>query len=201
MKTHKQINDAIDVIRRHGVVRVKDLVDNNIHPECLRRLCKKGIVMKQGRGIYILADGKYTEHHSFAEVSKWIPSSVVCLVSALRFHNIGTQSPQKVWIALGRRCACPRLKYPPVKVFRFSGQALSEGVEEHKIDGVTVKIYGIAKTVADCFKYRNKIGSDVAVEALRETIRYKKCTSDDLWKYAKICRVWNVIRPYLEAMQ
>jgi len=124
----------------------------------------------------------------------------VCLVSALQYHELTTQMPPVVWLAIDRKARLPRVPQLPLKIVRFSGKALTEGIEEQKIEGVPVKVYSAAKTVADCFKYRNKIGLDIAVEALRECLRYHKCLNDDLYYFAKICKVWNIMRPYLEAM-
>ena len=126
--------------------------------------------------------------------------SIVCLLSALAFHQIGTQLPRQVWIAIDRRQGTPRIQYPPLRVSRFSGRALTAGVETHKIEGVPVRIYAPAKTVADCFKCRHKIGLDVAIEALRDGWQKKRFTMDELWKFARICRIANVMRPYLEAI-
>jgi predicted transcriptional regulator of viral defense system len=126
---------------------------------------------------------------------------VFCLLSALRFHDLTTQSPHDVWIAIGPKAWRPRVDGPKIRVFRFSGAALTEGVETHTIEGVTVKVYGVAKTVADCFKFRNKVGLDVALEALRESWRERRASMDDLWLYAKVCRVSNVMRPYLEGLE
>ena len=148
----------------------------------------------------MLPGAKITAHHGLAQAAKAVPKGVVCLLSSLRFHEIGTQAPYEVWVAIDRRAAKPRSKYPKMRIVRFSGKALTEGFKEHSIEGGFVKIYTPAKTVADCFKYRNKIGLDVAVEALREAMRYRKCTIDQLWRYARICRVTEVIRPYMEAM-
>jgi predicted transcriptional regulator of viral defense system len=125
---------------------------------------------------------------------------VVCLLSALRFHGLTTQAPFEVWLAVGNKAAAPRLAYPPLRIVRFSGAALTEGVEVHEIDGVAVRVTSVAKTVADGFKYRNKIGLDVALEALREAWASKRMTSDELWHFAKVCRVANVMRPYLEGL-
>lgn len=181
------------------MLRVRDLTSRGIHPEYLRRLCRKGLLTRTGRGLYIAADAEISVHHGLAQAAKWVPHGVICLLSALQFHELGTQSPFEVWMALDRRAARPRLGYPPLRIMRFSGKALMEGVEEHGIEGVQVGIYSAAKTVADCFKYRNKIGLDIAMEALRDCREQKKCSNDDLWQYAKICRVANVMRPYLEA--
>jgi predicted transcriptional regulator of viral defense system len=125
---------------------------------------------------------------------------VVCLLSALRLHELTTQSPYEVWLAIPNNARAPRIDYPPIRVVRFSGAALSEGIEERKIDGVTVRFTNVPKTIADCFKYRNKIGLDVALEALHEAWNSKRCQMDELWHYASICRVSNVIRPYLESL-
>jgi len=156
--------------------------------------------MKIGRGTYISSDMDFSENIGLAQVAKRVPHAVVCLLSALLFHDIGTQLPHEVWIAIDRKAAKPRLQYPPVRVLRFSGKALSEGIEEHVIEGVTVGVYNKAKTVADCFKYRKKIGLDVAIEALKNCRQRKLCSNDELWKYSKICRVSNVMKPYLEAI-
>ena len=139
-------------------------------------------------------------HGSLAEVARRVPKGVVCLLSALRFHGLTTQAPFEVWLAIENKSLAPKLDFPPLRIVRFSGAALTEGVEEQVVDGVTIRITGVAKTVADCFKYRNKIGLDVALEALREAWHEKRMTSDDIWRYAKICRVANVMRPYLDSL-
>jgi predicted transcriptional regulator of viral defense system len=141
-----------------------------------------------------------TVHLGLAQVAKAIPKGVICLLSALRFHEIGTQAPHEVWVALDRRAARPRLANPRTRIVRFSGEALAAGVETHEIAGVAVRIYSPAKTVADCFKYRNKVGLDAALEALREALRSRKCTADELWACARVCRVTEVMRPYMEAV-
>jgi predicted transcriptional regulator of viral defense system len=125
---------------------------------------------------------------------------VICLLSALRFHGIGTQLPSQVWIAIDRRARQPALSYPPLKVVRFTGAALSEGVRQHRLEGQTVRVYGVAKTLADCFKYRNKIGLDVALEALRAAWRARRFSMDELDHFAGICRVRRVMKPYLESL-
>jgi predicted transcriptional regulator of viral defense system len=129
-----------------------------------------------------------------------VPQGIVCLLSALQFHGIGTQVPSEVWIAVDRRARRPALAYPPLRVMRYSGAALTEGIEAHRLEGQTVRVYNVAKTIADCFKYRNKIGVDVALEALREAWRERRFTMDDLHRYAGICRVQRVLRPYLELL-
>lgn len=190
---------VLDLAQKMGVLRVRDLTSRGIHPEYLRRLCQKGLLMRMGRGLYVPTDSRASEHHSLAEASKWVPHGVACLLTALQFHNIGTQAPFEVWMALDRRAAHPYIKYPPLRIVRFSGKAYTEGIEEHVIEGVPVRVYSPAKTVVDCFKYRNKIGIDVALEALRDCRRQRKCTMDQIWHYGRICRVTKVMKPYLEA--
>ena len=184
-----------------GVLRVKDLLSKGIHPEYLRRLCKKGLIVRMGRGLYRLANAGVSENITLTAVAKRIPNGVICLLSALRFHRIGTQNPPEVWVALKLRAAYPRGKDLPIRIVRFSASSYALGIETHVLDGVPVRMTLPAKTVVDCFKYRNKIGLDVALEALKECIRKRKATPADLWKYAKVCRVANVMRPYLEAIE
>jgi len=200
MKNDTKSDKVLYYARKHGIVRVRDAIAEGIHPEYLRRLCAKGLLMRISRGTYIPSDMDFGENIGLAQVAKRVPHAVVCLLSALLFHDIGTQLPHEVWVAINRKAAKPRIKYPPMRVMRFSGQSLSEGIEEHIIEGVSVKVYKKAKTVADCFKYRNKIGLDVALEALKDCRQRRLCSNDELWKYAKICRVSNVMRPYLEAI-
>jgi len=147
----------------------------------------------------MLADVDATENHTLAEASKKVPHGVICLLSALRFHGLTTQAPFEVWIAIGGKAWRPRADYPPLRIFHFSDSSLNSGVEMHQIEGVSVKVFNPAKTVVDCFKYRNKIGLDVAIEALRDCRRQRKCDHNEIWRYAKLLRVSNVMRPYLEA--
>ncbi|HEC16415.1 MAG TPA: transcriptional regulator [Sedimenticola sp.] len=167
---------------------------------CLSRLVAAGKLQRIGRGLYVLPDNDVTERHSLAEACKLVPKGVVCLLSALRFHELTTQNPSDIWLAIGEKAWRPRIQYPPLRIVRFSQATLGARTEEHRIEGVTVRVYSPAKTVADCFKYRNKIGLDVAIEALRECWRSRRCTMDDLWHYAGLCRVRNVMRPYLESL-
>lgn len=156
--------------------------------------------MRVGRGLYRRADLDVTENHSLAEASKAVPDAIVCLLTALRFHGLTTELPSEVWVALPPKAWRPRVERPRLHVVRFSGDALKSGVETHTLEGVRVRIYSAAKTVADCFKYRNKIGTSVAVEALRDAWRTRKASADDLTRYAKVCRVLNVMRPYMESL-
>jgi len=190
---------VLDIIRRTGMVRLRDLRERGLHPEHLRRLAADGLIVRVARGVYVPADAEPTGNHSLAQAAKQASHGVICLLSALRFHEVGTQNPFQVWMAVDRRARKPQVRSPRLRVVRFSGAALTEGIEVHNIEGVSVRIYNVAKTVADCFKYRNKLGLDVAIEALREGLRDRHFTRDELWQYAKTCRVTNVIRPYLEA--
>ena len=166
----------------------------------LRMAADQGLVMRVGRGLYVARGSRPTQHHSLAQASKRVPHGIVCLLSALRFHDLTTQSPFQVWLAISDKARLPKTDSPPLRVVRFSQKLLTYGVQEHRIDGVSVRIFSPAKTVADCFRYRNKIGLDVALEALRECRRKRRATSDELWQAAKVCRVANVMRPYLESL-
>lgn len=194
------LQQTLDLLHQSGVVRPQDLKAQGIAPTSLYQLYRQGKVIRTSRGIYTLADTDFTEHHSLVEICKRVPHGCICLLSALHFHTLGTQNPFEVWLAIDRKARRPRVAYPPLRVLRFSGAALHEGIEEHQIEGVTVRVYSIAKTVADCFKYRNKIGLDVALEALRECWRKRRATMDDLHRTAVVCRVSRVIRPYLETL-
>lgn len=150
--------------------------------------------------MYLPAEAPLTEHHSLAEAAKRVPRGIVCLLSALRFHDLGTQNPFEVWLAIGNKDRAPRPGSPPLRVVRFSGRAFDYGQERHVLEGVPVRITSMPKTVADCFKYRNKIGLDVALEALRDCVRRRKAMPSALLEAARVCRVENVMRPYLEAI-
>jgi predicted transcriptional regulator of viral defense system len=196
-----QSEQVRDIIRQHGMLRPRDLDAHGIPRECLRRLERQGFVERIGRGLYVLADSQVSEHHSLAVAAKSVPDATVCLLSALRYHNLTTQSPHAVWLAIGPKSRQPKGPGLRLRVVRFSGDSLSEGIEHHRIEGVDVGVYCPAKTVADCFKFRGKIGLDVALEALRECWRDQRASMDELWRFAKICRVANVIRPYLESLE
>ncbi len=191
---------VLELAQKMKVLRVKDLVEKGLHPELLRRLCQKELLVRSSRGVYRLKDAEFSENLSLVTVAKRVPQGVFCLLTALRFHGIGTQNPSEVWLALNRPSARPRMDSPRLRVMHFSGSSFSDGIEERSIENVSVRVYNPAKTVADCFKYRHKIGIDVALEALRECWRGRKVTMDDLWRYAKTCRVANVMRPYLESL-
>jgi len=191
---------ALRLARRAKSVTRGDIAAAGIHTQALTRLVKNGTLERVSRGRYRLPDAPVTEHHGLALAVAAVPKGVVCLISALNFHGIGTQVPAEVWIALDRRTRRPALRYPPLRVVRFGGFALSEGIESHSIEGVAVRVYNVAKTLADVFKYRNKIGLDVALEALREAWRDRRFKMDDIHRYARVCRVERVMRPYLESL-
>ena len=192
---------ALELATQHGLLRPRDLADKGIPRTTLSRLVESGRLTKLSRGLYALPDRPVSENHQLAEIAARSSQGVFCLLSALRFHRLTTQNPHELWLALPNKAHAPRVDYPPLRIVRFSGPALTEGIEIHSVDGIAVRIYSVAKTVADCFKYRNKIGLDVALEALRECRRERRASSDELWQYAKICRVSNVMRPYLESIQ
>ena len=199
MATSK-VEQVVEFVRQRGVVRSRDIERIGVSREYLRRLTMNGVVVRVGRGLYTLPNAEPSAHRSLVEAARLVPHGVVCLLSALQFHQLTTQLPREVWLAVDRRAWKPVSGGPPLRVVKFSGDALTEGVEQHRIEGTVVPIYCPAKTVADCFKYRNKIGLDVALEALRYCWRERRCSMDDLWHYAKVCRVANVMRPYLESL-
>jgi len=200
MKHKDRKEEILQLARGAGVVSTAEIRSRGIHHEYLRQLSAKGKLVRVGRGLYSLPKANVTAHHGLVLAAKAVPNGVICLFSALRFYEIGTQLPHEVWIALDRRAARPRVENPKMQIVRFSGKALTEGIEEHFVEGVRIKIYSPGKTVADCFKYRNKIGLDVALEALRHVLRERRCTPDELWQYAKVCRVTRIMRPYMEAL-
>lgn len=186
--------------RKRGLIRSRDLTELDLPRISLTRLVQSGSLVRISRGLYSLPDRTPSEHGIIAEVAKRNPSAVVCLLSALGIHALTTQSPFEVWLAIPSRARAPRSTEVQIRVTRFSANSIIEGVETKKIDGIEVRVTNIAKTVADCFKYRNKVGLDVALEALREALKSKRVKIDDLWHFAGICRVTNVMRPYLESV-
>ena len=197
-RTRTQRDRSVALLRRQGLVRPRDLAELGVARTTLQRLESEGTIERVGRGLYRLTDADVTEFHDLAAAALRVPRGIVCLLSALRYHDLGTQNPHEVWLALGPGHRQPRADAPPLRIVRFSGRALEEGVETQRIEGVGVRITSPAKTVADCFKFRNKIGLDIALEALREYRRGRR-KLDELWRCAEICRVARVIRPYIEA--
>jgi len=191
---------VLQLARKRPLLRARDLAQAGLPTVALTRLVSAGKLDRVGRGVYSLPNQAISEHRSLAEVAIRVPRGVICLLSALRVHDIGTQTPHEVWLAIPHRMPAPRLSQPALRVMRMSGKSLVEGIDRLSIDGVEVPVFNAAKTIADCFKFRNKIGLDVALEALREGWSKRKVTMDDLWHYASVNRVANVIRPYLETI-
>lgn len=190
---------ALAVARDRGIARSRDFEAAGIPRIYLQRLRDEGLLTQPGRGLYALASGEIGAHRSLAEAAKAAPSGVIGLLSALQYHELTTQLPAQVWMLLPPKAWAPTRPPVTLKIFRASGEALRAGVEQHFIDRVAVSITSPAKTVADCFKYRGKVGLDVAIEALRDCLSKKRATHDEIWRYAAIDRVQNVMRPYLEA--
>ncbi len=195
-----QEEKIIELLKGTAFLRSRDLKKHGLSRTALSRLFQKGKIVRTERGLYMKPGEIETEHFSLLAVAKKIPSGVICLLSALSFHGIGTQNPYQIWIAIDRKSAKPRVINTGVRIIRFSETSIHYGVEKHDILGVTLKVTGPAKTIADCFKYRNKIGLDVAIEALKEGLRDRRFTTDDLYRAALVCRIWNVIKPYAEAL-
>lgn len=201
METQTLSERTLNLARQQGTLRSSDLKAAGIPRVVLTRLTQANLLEKIGSGLYRLPNALCSEHEGMATVALKAPQAVFCLLSALQFHELTTQLPREQWIALPRGIQAPRLQHPPIKRMQFTGKAYSEGIAIHCIDQTPIKIYSIAKTIADCFKYRNKIGIDVALEALKDARKQNKVSMDELWHFAKICRVTNVMRPYLEATE
>jgi predicted transcriptional regulator of viral defense system len=195
------LQKAKKVFQRHGgVLRTSEALRLGIHPRTLYAMRDEGVLECLSRGLYRLSDLPPLGSPDLVAVALKVPAGVVCLISALAYHQLTTQIPHEVYLALPRGTEPPRLDYPPIRTFWFTGKAFAEGIATHKVDGVPVRIYGVEKTLADCFKYRNKIGLDTAVEALKGYVSSRRVDVDKIMGFARICRVEKVMRPYLEAM-
>jgi predicted transcriptional regulator of viral defense system len=190
----------LERLLRDGTARSRELEQAGLTRIEISRRVAKGDLVRLGRGLYARPGYQGTEHASLVEVAKRAPRVVFCLLTALRLHELTTQAPREVWIAISNKDHPPRMAYPRLRTVRFAPAALSAGVETRRVSGATLRVTNVAKTVADCFKFRNKVGIDVAIESLREARRDRRASVDDLWKYAQINRVVNVMRPYLEAI-
>lgn len=186
--------------RRRGVITAGDARRAGIHSQQITRLVAAGILERIARGQYRLAERPVTEHHALVVAARAVPRGVICLLSALNFHGIGTQLPPDVWVAIEQRARKPAISQLPLAVVRYSGAAFSDGIESHRIEGEAVRVYSVAKTLADLFKHRNKIGLDIALEALRDAWRERRFTMEALDRAAQVCRVERVMRPYVEAV-
>jgi len=191
---------TLDLVREKGILRPRDLAAEGIARVTLTRLTRAGLLVKVGRGAYSLPEADVSEHHALAEASARVPHGIVCLLSALSFHGLTTQQPFEVWLAVGRKARRPSVGRPLLRIVRFPESAMTEGIETHQLEGVTVRVTDPARTVIDCFRYRNKIGIDVAIEALRDYRRQRKGTLDALAAAARTRHVSGVIRPYLESL-
>lgn len=185
--------------KKNGIIRTAEAIKIGIHPRSLYALRDTGDLERVSRGVYRLTEKKSISNPDLVTVAIRFPRAVICLISALAFHDITTQIPHVVFIALEKGAETPRIDYPPLSVHRFSNESLVAGIEEHVIDGVTVRVYCPEKTLSDCFRFRNKIGMDVILEALKLYRARKKFNLEELLKYSRICRVENIMKPYLEA--
>jgi len=197
--THQQ--KAIALAKERGIVRSSEFVEAGIPRIIVSRMVANNDLQQLERGLYCLPGKEFSERESLIMIASKVPQAIFCLLTALQIHGLTTQLPRNVWIAMPVDSHVPKIKYPPIKMVKYSGMAYSEGVELQQEDGIKYRVYNVAKTIADCFKHRNKIGIDVAIEALKDAFDKNKVTMDELWHYAKICRVANVMRPYLEAVQ
>lgn len=200
MQSDNYTRKLLRLVRQKGVLRSRDLHSTAIPRIYLSRLIAAGQLERAGRGLYRLPSAPMSENESMVAIATRVPQAVFCLMTALQFHELTTQLPRQVWIGMHRGSHAPKIDYPPLKMVQFSGDAFEDGVEVFVRDKVKLRVFGVAKTIADCFKHRNKIGLDVALEALKNARAQKKASADDLWHFAKICRVANVMRPYLEAI-
>jgi len=187
-------------LNRHGIARLAEIRRAGITAATVSRLEREGAVVRLSRGLYQLANAAADGNHSLAEAAKRVPKGVICLVSALAFYGITDQLPRRVWIAIGSKDWKPQINYPPLRIVRFADKYLHDGVEMHSIEGVSVPIFGVAKTIADIFRHRRSVGTDVVVSALKEALRQRKTTPSEISAWAMRSSVWNVVRPYLEAL-
>ena len=197
---YSQRQIARDFLEVHGIVRLAELRSVGVTAATVSRMERDGEVIRLARGLYQLPDAPLETGHSLAEAAKRLPKGIVCLVSALAFHGLTDQLPKKVWLAIGKKDWAPRSDGMPIRVVRFTESLLAESVETHMIESVPVKVFGVAKTVADCFRHRNKIGLSVAIEGLQEALRQRKATPAEIAHQAEHGGVSTVIRPYLEAL-
>jgi len=190
---------ALELLQAKGLVRAHELARLGVAGETLQQFLRKGVIVRISRGLYAAPDRALNEHDQLAQLAVKHPNIVFCLLTALQIHGLTTQSPHEVWVAISPNARAPQVSYPPLRIVRLSDPSL--GIEQISLDGVVhIPVTSVAKTLADCFKFRNKIGLDIALEALRDAWRQKKVTMDELWEMAQLCRVANVMRPYLESL-
>lgn len=192
---------VLQLARKKGIIKSSDLATRGITRATISRLVSENKLERLAPGLYCLPEAEFSEKEGLAIIAARAPQAIFCLLTALQIHELTTQLPRKIWIAMPKGSHVPTIKYPPIKMVQYSGGSYSEGIEIIESDNVKLRVYNPAKTIVDCFKHRRKIGIDVAVEALKEAYSKNIVSMDDLWHYAKICRVANIIRPYLEAIQ
>jgi predicted transcriptional regulator of viral defense system len=188
------------VVEKRKLIRSKELKELSLSRSHLWNLAQAGKIERVGHGLYRAKNAPISTHETLLEVAKRVPSGVLCLSSALRYHELTTENPFEVWLAIERGAWTPKVDFPPLRVVHFSPAAFEFGIETHSVDGGSLRVYSPAKTVADCFKFRSKVGMETAIDALRAAYKEKKSTMDELWRAAKVCRVVNVIRPYMESL-
>jgi predicted transcriptional regulator of viral defense system len=196
----KKVEHVGAIVQKQTLVRSKELKGLSVSRSHLWNLAKAGKIERVGRGLYRAKETPISANETLLEVAKRVPLGVLCLSSALRYHELSTENPFEVWLAIKRGAWSPKLDNPSVRVVHFSEAAFEFGIETHSVDGGTLRVYSPAKTVADCFKFRSKIGMETAIQALRSAYREKKASMDQLWRAAKVCRVVNVMRPYMESL-
>ncbi len=192
---------VIELARQRYILRASDLDAIGVPRVVLGRLTRAGRLQKVGRGLYTIEAAPTLAQDGLLAIASRVPQAVFCLTTALQFHELTTQLPREVWFAMPRGSHLPRIDYPPIKMVQMSGDVYASGVETQVLEGVTVRVFNVAKTVADCFKHRSKVGLDVAIEALKDARAKNKATVDELWQQAKVCRVDTLLRPYLEAIE
>jgi len=199
-RSSRQQDRAIALLRQRGMVRLAEFSATGVTATTVSRLERAGTVIRLGRGLYQLPNATADTHHVLAEASKRVPKGVICLVSALAFHDLTDRMPPRVWVAIGPKAWRPRVQYPAIRFVRFPKELLEKGVQFHVIDGVRVPIFGVAKTLADAFRYRRVLGTTRVVEVLREALRKKKATPAEISKQAVEAGVWTAMQPYMEAL-
>ena len=190
---------AVRLLGERGIMRLSEMKVAGVHYQTLARMAEDGEVLRVGRGLYQLPDADYSLSHSLAEVAKAVPKGIICLISALQFHELTLQALPDIWVAVGRKGRKPRISYPPIRAVRFGEKAMSVGVERHVIDKVETPVFDPAKTIVDCFRYRDEVGIDIALEGLRNGIRERKAHPDRIAAYARNLHIWSVLKPYLYA--
>ena len=195
-----QRTKALSLLQRRGMVRLSEFLTLGVTAATVSRLEREGAVVRLARGLYQRPDASVDANHTLAEASKLVPKGVICLASALAFHELTDQLPTKVWMAIGPKDWRPRFPYPPVRFARFPETQLRSDVEHHRIDGVRVPIFGVAKTITDLFRYRRTVGINLALEGLREALRNRKATPAEIAKRAVKSGVWKTMEPYMNAL-